>query len=55
MLTIPAWSSSDKVLRLKGRGLPLKTGGRDDLYVHVRIMLPEGGDAGLEQFIKMQS
>lgn len=55
MLTIPAWSSSDKVLRLKGKGLPLKTGGRDDLYVHVRIMLPEGGDAGLEQFMKMQS
>ena len=55
MLTIPAWSSSDKVLRLKGRGLPLKTGGRDDLYVHVRIMLPEGGDAGLEQFMKLQS
>ncbi len=55
MLTIPAWSSSDKVLRLKGRGLPLKTGGRDDLYVHVRIMLPEGGDAGLEQFMKMQA
>lgn len=54
-LTIPAWSSSDKVLRLKGKGLPLKTGGRDDLYVHIRIMLPEGGDAGLEQFMKLQS
>lgn len=54
-LTIPAWSSSDKVLRLKGKGLPLKAGGRDDLFVHVRIMLPEGGDAALEQFLKMNS
>ena len=54
-LTIPAWSSSDKVLRLKGKGLPLKTGGRDDLFVHIRIMLPEGGDAALEQFCRMST
>ncbi|MDN2567934.1 DnaJ domain-containing protein [Aquibium sp. A9E412] len=47
-LTLPAWSSSDRRLRLKGRGLPLKTGGAGDLYAHVRIMLPEGGDAELE-------
>ncbi|WP_297322864.1 J domain-containing protein [uncultured Bartonella sp.] len=54
-LKIPAWSSSDRVLRLKGKGLPLKTGGRDDLYVHVRIMLPEGGDPALEQFLKNEA
>ncbi|WP_455482254.1 DnaJ C-terminal domain-containing protein [Bartonella sp. B35(2025)] len=54
VLTIPAWSSSDRVLRLKGKGLRLKNGKRDDLYVHVRIMLPEGGDAALEQFLQMQ-
>ncbi len=54
VLTIPAWSSSDRVLRLKGKGLRLKNGTRDDLYVHVRIMLPEGGDASLEQFLQMQ-
>ncbi|UNE55044.1 DnaJ C-terminal domain-containing protein [Bartonella machadoae] len=53
-LTIPAWSSSDRVLRLKGKGLHLKNGTRDDLYVHVRIMLPEGRDAALEQFLQMQ-
>ncbi len=40
-ITVPAWSSSDKVLRLKGRGLPVKTGGHADLYVHLRLMLPE--------------
>ncbi|VEJ45009.1 DnaJ C-terminal domain-containing protein [Bartonella vinsonii] len=54
VLTLPAWSSSDRVLRLKGKGLRLKNGTRDDLYVHVRIMLPEGGDAALEQFLQMR-
>lgn len=49
---VPAWSSSDKVLRLKGKGMPLKAGGHGDLYVHVRIMLPEDGDAELEEFLK---
>ncbi|MFC6489863.1 DnaJ C-terminal domain-containing protein [Nitratireductor sp. GCM10026969] len=45
---VPAWSSSDRTLRLKGRGLPLKGDGNGDLYAHVRIMLPEGGDEALE-------
>src|SRR5690606_2912010 len=49
---IPAWSSSDRVLRLKEKGLPLKAAGRGDLYVHVRIMLPEGGDRELEEFLQ---
>jgi DnaJ-class molecular chaperone len=47
-VSVPAWSSSDRTLRLKGRGLPLKSGGHGDLYAHVRIMLPQGGDAALE-------
>lgn len=51
-LNIPAGSSSDKVLRIKGRGLPLKGGGHGDLYAHVRIMLPEGGDSELEAWAK---
>ena len=51
-LTVPAWSSSDKVLRLKGRGLPEKIGGNADLYAHVRIMLPEHGDEELEALMK---
>jgi DnaJ-class molecular chaperone len=54
-VTIPPWSSSDKVLRLKGRGLPHKTGGDGDLYVHVRVMLPEKGDADLEALMKKAS
>jgi DnaJ-class molecular chaperone len=51
-VNVPAWSSSDKVLRLKGRGLPEKAGGHGDLYAHVRIMLPEGGDADLEALMR---
>ena len=51
-VNVPAWSSSDKVLRLKGRGLPEKAGGHGDLYAHVRVMLPEGGDAELEALVR---
>ncbi|CDX42147.1 Heat shock protein DnaJ [Mesorhizobium sp. SOD10] len=51
-VNVPAWSSSDKVLRIKGRGLPEKAGGHGDLYAHVRLMLPEGGDAELEALMR---
>ncbi len=51
-VNVPAWSSSDKVLRLKGRGLPEKAGGHGDLYAHVRVMLPEHGDPELEMLMK---
>jgi DnaJ-class molecular chaperone len=51
-LNVPAWSSSDKVLRVKGRGLPLKAGGHGDLYAHVRLMLPEHGDKELEALMR---
>jgi DnaJ-class molecular chaperone len=51
-VNVPAWSSSDKVLRLKGRGLPEKTGGHGDFYAHVRVMLPEGGDPELESLMR---
>jgi len=51
-VNVPAWSSSDKVLRLKGRGLPEKAGGHGDLYAHVRLMLPEGGDSELEALMR---
>jgi DnaJ-class molecular chaperone len=47
-ITVPAWSSSDRSLRIKGRGLPLKGGGHGDLYAHVRIMLPDDRRAELE-------
>ena len=54
-VNVPAGSSSDKVLRLKGRGLPEKTGGHGNLYAHVRVMLPEGGDPELEALMRRNS
>lgn len=53
-IAVPAWSSSDRKLRLKGKGLPLKSGGHGDLYAHVRIMLPEGGDHALEALMRKE-
>jgi DnaJ-class molecular chaperone len=51
-LTIPAWSSSDKVLRIKGKGMPKKDGGFGDLLVHVRIMLPQEPDSDLIAYVQ---
>ena len=51
-VNVPAWASSDKGRRIKGRGLPLKAGGHGDLYAHVRIMLPEDGDKDLEALLR---
>ncbi|MDR7031592.1 J domain-containing protein [Mesorhizobium sp. BE184] len=51
-VNVPANSSSDKVLRIRGRGLPQKAGGHGDLYAHVRLMLPEGGSPDLENLVR---
>jgi DnaJ-class molecular chaperone len=50
-VTLPAWSNSGRALKLKGRGLPLKTGGHGDLYAKVQITLPTG-DRELEALMK---
>lgn len=49
-VTVPPRSSSDKVLRLRGKGMPGKDGTHGDLLVHVRIMLPEVPDVDLERW-----
>ncbi|MRG56124.1 DnaJ domain-containing protein [Phyllobacterium sp. SYP-B3895] len=49
---VAPWTSSDRVLRLKGKGLPKKGDGHGDLFVHVRIMLPENRDPALEAFLR---
>jgi len=51
-IAIPPWSSSDRILRLRAKGLPEKNGERADLYVHVRIMLPEERDHDLEHYLQ---
>lgn len=50
-IMVPPWSSSDKVLRLRGKGMPKPDVGHGDLLVHVRIMLPEEKDPHLETFL----
>jgi DnaJ-class molecular chaperone len=50
-LTIAPFTSSDRRLRLKGRGLPLKGGGHGDLYAHIRVMLPSD-DKELEALMR---
>jgi DnaJ-class molecular chaperone len=50
-LAIPAYTNSGRTFRLKGKGFPAKDG-VGDLLVTVRIMLPEGGDAELDQLMR---
>lgn len=50
-LSIPAGSNGGRVLRLRGKGLPVVDGKpAGDLYVTLKIVLPEGADAELEAF-----
>jgi len=51
-LTVPENSSSGKVLRLKGKGLPLKNGNFGDQYVKLMIALPHIPDPDLIDFVK---
>jgi len=50
-ITIPAWTSSGRTFRLKGKGFPAKAG-RGDLLITVRIVLPEGADPELDELMK---
>ncbi len=50
-LSIPKNTSSGRTFRLKGKGLP-KSGGTGDLFVTMRIMLPDGNDAELEALME---
>ncbi|PDT02189.1 molecular chaperone DnaJ [Rhizobium chutanense] len=43
-VTIPAWSGSDKTIRIPDQGLPRDEGGRGDLVVELRIILWEKPD-----------
>ncbi len=39
-------------MRLRGKGLLKAGGGRGDLLVTLRIVLPKGGDPDLEKLVK---
>ena len=47
-LSIPKNTSSGRIFRLKGKGLPKPAGVTGDLFVTTRIMLPDGNDTELE-------
>jgi len=49
MLTVPAGTTSGKVLRIKGKGFHGKGGGRGDQLVTLMVDVP-AGDAALERF-----
>jgi DnaJ-class molecular chaperone len=49
--TIPKGSSSGKVLRLKGKGVPRRDGSRGDEYLTLQIVLPDPPDPELETFV----
>jgi len=52
-VTVPKNSSSGTVLRLRGRGVVKgKNAPGGDQYVKLKIVLPEGGDKELEEFVK---
>jgi DnaJ-class molecular chaperone len=51
-LSIPKNTSSGRTFRLKGKGMSNKTGGAGDLYVTIRIILPDGNDAELEALMQ---
>jgi DnaJ-class molecular chaperone len=53
-LTIPAFSNSGTVLRLKGKGIdaPPSQGGAGDLYAKLAVTLPDKPDPELRKFIE---
>ena len=50
-LTIPPYTSGGRVFRLRGKGMPQKSGA-GDLLATVRIVLPEGRDEALEELMR---
>jgi DnaJ-class molecular chaperone len=50
-LTVPPESNGGTTLRLKGKGAPRRGGGRGDLRVRLRIVLPKPVDAELKTFV----
>jgi DnaJ-class molecular chaperone len=51
-LAIPRGTNSGRTFRLRGKGLPSKSGGTGDLYATVRIMLPERSDPEFEELMR---
>ncbi len=51
-MTVPPHSNTGGILRLKGKGAPRPDGSRGDQYVALKVVLPEGGDPALTEFLR---
>lgn len=51
-LAVPAGSNGGKTLRLRGKGLPNPQGTVGDLYVTLRVILPEESDPDLQNLMR---
>lgn len=49
--TVPKWSNTGRILRLKGRGVPRLDGSKGDQYVTLKLLLPPKPDSELEKFV----
>lgn len=50
-MTLPKGSNTGRVMRLRGKGVPRGDGGRGDLYVELRVVLPDA-DPELVAFVE---
>lgn len=50
LATVPKGSNTGKVLRLKGKGVARRDGGRGDEYVTLKVVLPDSVDPELRRF-----
>jgi DnaJ-class molecular chaperone len=50
-LAVPPGANAGRTFRLKGKGLPIR-GGRGDLFVTTRIVLPDRPDPELEEMMR---
>lgn len=53
-VVVPAWSGSDKVIRLEGHGLPGTYGTHGDLLVELRLILKDAPDDKVTDLMKSQ-
>jgi DnaJ-class molecular chaperone len=51
-LSVPKNTSSGRTFRLRGKGMPVKGKEPGDLFVTLRIVLPDGNDADLEALMQ---
>jgi DnaJ-class molecular chaperone len=53
-VTVPAWSGSDKVIRVPGKGLKGADGENGDLVVELRLVLHEQPDDRITDLMRSQ-